>query len=219
MKTVDQIVSIIGDSYLEPIADLTERLISRGSSQNDVKVSAVENGYAVSLCILLVAWFESWVTRVRYLNSANAHAAIKQPVEFLYSLYPDLPIYDELVEVFVLRDTLAHNHLWLIKFSWDDVSNMHLRKAQKDAFYGDKKYRKYVDLHKRRTKKLGLNIVPIKVGAADFKVALKFIWKGLEFIRTKDPTHLGIGNGHIKFQSKLIPVRSFVTQVCNSNPS
>lgn len=213
VKSGEEIVSVIGDAYLEPISELTKKLTSLQFSQNEVQASMIENGYSVSLCILIAAWFESWVVRVRYLNSISEHVAIKPPVDFLYALYPDLPIYQELTEVFVLRDSLVHNHLWFIEMSWGGASGMNLRKARKDAFYGDKKYRKYVDSIKRETQKLRLNVVPIKVCTSDFKTVLGTVWRGLEFMRDKDPTHLGIGNVHVNFGGQWIPVRRFVAQI------
>jgi len=214
-KISESYVSIVGDSYLLPIADLSETLFSHASlSQNEVQASSWENGYSASLCILTIAWFESYTMRVRYLNRTSGHTTIKPPVSFLKALYPDLPIFDELVEIFVLRDTLIHNHLWMIQFSWNESVGMKLHEADKDAFSGDKKYAQYVDPVTRKTKKLGLNVVPTKVCNTDFKIVLKMIWRGLLFIQEKDPSHFGIKNGCIKFKNKFLSRQQFIDQIC-----
>ena len=208
-------VSIVGDSYLLPIADLSETLFSHASlSQNEVQASSWENGYSASLCILTIAWFESYTILARYLNWTSGHTTIKQPVSFLKALYPDLPIFDELVEIFVLRDTLIHNHLWMIQFSSDESVGMKLHEADKDAFSGDKKYAQYVDTVTRKTKKLGLNVVPTKVCNTDFKIVLKMIWHGFLFIQEKDPSRFGITNGSIKFKNKFLSRQQYVDQIC-----
>jgi hypothetical protein len=217
--TPEELVSIIGDRYLEPISDLAEKLFSFTQSQNDVQVSPMENGYSVSLCILAIAWFESWTMRVRYLNGTSNHATIRHSVDFLKAIYPDLPDYDGLMEIFVLRDTLVHNHLWLIDFSWDANLGMKLHKAQKDAFSGDKKYEQYVNIPARRTKKLQLNIVPIKVGRGDVKTVLTMAWDSLSFIKMKDPEHIGVANQYIHFQKRFMSMPEFITCISSIKPT
>lgn len=133
--TIEEYVSIVGSSYLFPITIISESLFHDiPFSQNEVQASSVENGYSTSLCILVTAWFESYTMRVRYLNNTSTHVSEKHCVRFLKELYPDFPFYDELMEVFVLRDTLIHNHLWMINFSWDKTAGMKLREAKIDAF-------------------------------------------------------------------------------------
>jgi len=215
-QTTEGYVSIVGDSYLIPISDLSEKLFSHASLfQNEVQASPLENGYSVSLCILTIAWFESYIMRVRYLNRASQQANIKKPpIPFLKALYPDLPFYDKLMEIFVLRDTLVHNHLWMIQLSWDEKAGMKLHGAEKAAFCGDKKYEKYVDFKTRKTKKLGLNVVPTRVCNTDYKVVLRTVWKGLLFIQEKDPGHFGITNLHIKVNGQLISMQKYIDQIC-----
>ena len=210
----ESIVSIVADAYLFPIADLSSKLFSDLTlSQNDVQASQLENGYASSLCILTAVWFESYAMRVRYLNSQSPHGSIKEPVSFIKALYPDFPLYDEMMEVFVLRDTLAHNHLWMIEFEWDDTGDMKLNSAVKDAFSGDKKYRHYVDSNTRRTKTLKLNVVPTRVCNSDFKIVLKTVFDALWFVRTKDPAHIGFGNAHPLFKGQFVSLSQFVDQI------
>lgn len=208
----EKIVSIIGDSYVDPIVTLSERLFSNKLSQNEVLASQYENGYSISLCILTAVWFESWTMRVRYLNGKSPHATTKHPVEFINKLYSDFPLYDEMMEVFVLRDTLVHNHLWNIEFLWE---GMKLQDAAKDAFSGDNKYLQHVDLSARLTKKLRLNVVPTKVCNLDFKAELKTVVEALLFIKNKDPDHFGFGNSSVRFRGKFISIREFVKEVEN----
>jgi len=210
----ENIVSIAGDAYLFPIAELSTKLFSDLTLlQNDVQASQLENGYSSSLCILTAVWFESYTVRVRYLNSQSQHGSIKEPVPFMKALYPDFPLYDEMMEVFVLRDTLVHNHLWMIEFSWDNTGDMKLDSAVKDAFSGDKKYRHYVDGKTRRTKKLKLNVVPTRVCNTDFKIVLKTVFDALWFVRMKDPAHIGFGNTHPLFKGQFLSLGQFVDQI------
>lgn len=205
-------VSIVGDAYLQPISLVTDRLLSVKSDPNEVQSSMAENGYAVSACILLVAWFESWSMRVRYFNRLTPEAGQKHPVPFLSGLYPDLPAVAELTEVFVLRDTLVHNHLWLIQFAWGDESQMQIRGAQKEAFSGDRKYAQHVDLAKRRTNILGLNIVPTRIATRDVQVVLSTLWSALDFLAQKNP-NFGIGHAHVEFRGDFLTLRQFVQHV------
>jgi hypothetical protein len=69
IESSDQLVTIVGSSYFQPITDLIARLLGRPKpSSNEVQTSSHENGYCASLVLLLVAMLESYVMRVRYIN-------------------------------------------------------------------------------------------------------------------------------------------------------
>jgi hypothetical protein len=64
IESSDQLVTIVGSSYFQPITDLIARLLGRPKpSSNEVQTSSHENGYCASLVLLLVAMLESYVMR------------------------------------------------------------------------------------------------------------------------------------------------------------
>ena len=112
-QAIPDIITVIGTSYCQPIADLISRLLSRERVPTDTASAGhFENGYSVSIAILLVALLESYVARIRYLRAAELSARGKNVPDLLLLLFPGLPNHDALVEVFLLRNVILHNHIW-----------------------------------------------------------------------------------------------------------
>jgi len=199
----DSLVTIVGSSYFEPISVLLEKLnkYDKGSS-NEVQAGYFVNGFASSICLLAVVCLESYVMRVRYINKASQNEVDKVSVPvYLKKLYQDFPFENELFEIHILRDTLAHNHLWEISYSWDDEKDMVLQSVNKSSS-GDKKYKQYVDTKTNVTKNLGLNINPIKVGSTDVNSVLQTVWKVLIFLENKNRNQCYVSRLHVKHKGK-----------------
>ena len=63
---------------------------------------------------------------------------------------------------------------------------MMLHGAVKHPAFGDKKYSARVNPNTRRTKALGLSIVPTRVDRRDAKRVFQTVWKTLLFLESKD---------------------------------
>lgn len=110
IESSNQVVTIVGSSYFQPITDLIARLMgSAKPASSEVKTSSHENGYCASLVLLLIAMLESYVMRVRYINRDRSPIKRISVVDYLLQLYPDYQRRNELIEVFVVRDVIAHN--------------------------------------------------------------------------------------------------------------
>jgi len=201
----DRLVTIVGSSYFEPISVLLEKLEKhdKGTS-NEVQAGYYVNGFAASICILAVVCLESYVMRIRYINKASQDEINKVSVPvYLKTLYQDFPFEDELFEVHILRDTLAHNHLWEVSYSLDDEKDMILHAVNKWSS-GDNKYKRYVDTNTNLTRKLGLNVSPIKVGTADATSVLQTVWKILIFLEGKNRNQCYVSHLHVKHKGELV---------------
>lgn len=197
----DSLVTIVGSSYFEPISVLLEKLekYDKGNS-NQVQSGYYVNGFASAICILAVVCLESYVMRVRYINKATQNEIDKVPVPvYLKKLYQDFPFEDELFEIHILRDALAHNHLWEVSYSWDDERAMIPHSINKRSS-GDNKYREYVDKTTNLTKKLHLNVNPIKIGRVDAISVLQTMWKILIFLEGKNRNQCYVS--HLPFSYK-----------------
>jgi hypothetical protein len=205
IESSDQLVTIVGSSYFQPITDLTARLLGRpkptSNEVNEVQTSSHENGYCASLVLLLVAMLESYVMRVRYINRDRFPIKRISVVDYLLQLYPDYQRRDELIEVFVVRDVIAHNHLWEIDFSWSEESAMTLLRADKESTAGDTKYKKVVD-EQRKTKTLGLNILPTKVDRTDVFKVFDIVWETLMFLEKKKRNQCYVSHIHVRFNGQ-----------------
>lgn len=200
---VNDLVTIIGDSYFEPICTLLERLEGFNEHEkSEVQSGFFVNGFSVSICLLAVACLESYVMRVRYVNKASQKDIDKVPiVKYLPKLYKDFPYIDDLNEIYILRDIIMHNHLWEIGFTWND-NGMELTGANKKSS-GDRKYSTNVDMNKRKTTKLGLTVNPIKVGKSEVFKVLQTMWKILIFLEKKDRNQCYVSSAHYRYKGKM----------------
>jgi hypothetical protein len=200
---INELVTIIGSSYFEPICTLLERLERFNEHEkSEVQSGFFVNGFSVSICLLAVACLESYVMRVRYVTKASQKDIDKTPVaHYLPTLYQDFPYADDLNEIYILRDIIIHNHLWEISFDWND-DGMELINANKKSS-GDKKYSSHVDVNKRKTIQLGLTVNPLKVGKSEVMKVLQTMWKILIFLEKKDINQCYVSAEHFRYKGKM----------------
>ena len=103
----DKLVTVLGSAYFQPIADLVERLIQRKRARpTRVQSTHHESGYAAAGVLLLVAMFESYISRVRFTQPKLVTDATRSAVDVVLSVFPKLRHRKALEEVYVLRDLL-----------------------------------------------------------------------------------------------------------------
>jgi hypothetical protein len=201
----ESLVSILGSSYFQPIADLIARWFSQPRPKsNAVQSGYYEHGYSASVILLLVAMFESYVVRVRYINKGAVPNTVRSAIEILSHVYPSIRNKKALTEVYVLRDAVFHNHLWEIEFSWGDSPAMVMHGATKHPAFGDKKYSARVNPITRRTKALGLSIVPIRINRTDARKVFETIWKTLLFLENKNRNQCYVSHIHVRYRGKTV---------------
>src|SRR2546427_8510924 len=162
-------ISIFAVSLVQPIADLLDRLFSRphpGSSI--VQTGSRENGYSVSICLLLAVFLESFVKRAIYLSEDSLKPSEKKDaLKFLRKRYPSCALLPAITEIFVLRDIIAHNHLWKMEYSTHSQSRRDLLSKELDSSSGDRKFKDCVDLQTGTTKVLVLKLIPTKIDRSE----------------------------------------------------
>jgi len=204
-RTKETQVSILGSSYFQPIADLIDRLTARSRPKsNAVRSSNFEHGYAASIVLLLVAMFESYIVRVRYIQRAQMPSNLRSALDVLLFFYPRLRHRKALTDIYVLRDAIFHNHLWEIEYSWGGSPAMVLHGAARDPAFGDKKYSVRVNPSTRRTRALGLSVVPTRVDHRDARRVFETVWKTLLFLESKNRNQCYVSHLHVRFRSKTV---------------
>lgn len=207
----DRIVTIIGSWYFEPIAQLYAEMENSCSDHaTAIRANARENGYAASICLLTVACLESYAMRAWYLHNPDARdASGQQVVKFLPALYDDFPYSEELKELYVLRDSLMHNHIWEIEYDAPQNGAATIQSIDKKST-GDVKYKNAVDPELRKTKRLHLNVNPIRVGRWDATRAIVAVWSILEFLEGKDHNQCGVSHLHVKYKGDSHALASLI---------
>ncbi|MCH2160098.1 MAG: hypothetical protein MK096_15115 [Oleiphilaceae bacterium] len=199
----DQVVSIIGSSYFQPIADLIEKLIQHDDGREaDIMAGHYQNGYATSVCLLSVVLLESYVMRCRYIHKASEEELKTPVIKFIKSKYSDYPYEEETVEVFVVRDLIAHNHLLETAYTLTDKG---MKKNGVIRFSsGDGKFKVSVDLRKEKTKVLQLNTVPTKIGLRDVEKILGTVWENLIYLESKDRDQCYVSHLTVRYRGERI---------------
>lgn len=204
LSAVPDIITIIGTSYFQPIADLIERMLARPPAADNTTGSGhFENGYAAATTILLVATLESFVSRVRFLRNADVVNGKDVPDQLLH-FFPDLPNHTELAEVFLLRNIIVHNHVWHLDISAVEEHGVPTIASPKDLRFQTKKtYDAIVDLGTRMTVLLGLSVSPTSVDRYDVGAVFRVIWTTLKFMNRKNFSHTPLAGQTVHFGSQL----------------
>jgi hypothetical protein len=199
-------VSAVFFSLLQPIADLCDRMLARGSGQpNEVQTAPAENGYAISIIALTAFVLEGSCGRGRYISGQEQCSA----VDTLRNL-GNSDLAGRVEEIFVVRDAIAHAHLWSAKIS----SDLQFRESPVLLpGYGDRKFERLVDPDSRKTRQLKLDIFPNRIHRATAIVALKEAAKALEFLESKDRNFVYLQPRHVRSGDKFIPFYKWVREL------
>jgi len=145
-------ITILGTSFLEPILLLWKKLNeSNFTGYSEIRKSMNENGYSCSIISLCIFCMESFITRMRYIDSDNLSArGIASFTYFKDKYSSEEEFIKKVTEVFVLRDLIAHNHLWEINYGLDDkYREININKS--NMSWNDSKFNRSVDLIKEKT--------------------------------------------------------------------
>lgn len=203
-------VSVIGVSYLFPITALLEELDAlKTKNPNEVQASTFENGYSAAIIVLTVLLLESAISRTQYVNGETPP---RKPLDFVGVTYPDSGFSNKLEELFVLRDVIAHNHLWEAKFYWDENLKMRLVSANIVKGYGDKKFSKVMNPNSRTTRLLNLNLFPTRICYTDTLIVLKNAVDFLLFLENQDRNYIYLSPQYVMYKGHLRPFIKIVSE-------
>lgn len=198
-KANNKIISVIGTAFLYPISDLLDNLLKRSNGEiNELQASEIENGYSASVILLLIAFFESNFMREYYFS--NIEKKNKNVDTYIKTKYPDFPYLTEIRECYVLRDSIMHNHIWVMEHTYVKYK---ISTSKKSDFSGNTNYNNYVDLKNRVTKKLKLNVNPILINRKDVKIVLKTIWESLEYVSKQNKSEIILSYTPVVFDRRI----------------
>jgi hypothetical protein len=201
-------VSVLFVNLLQPIFDLFQLLEqSDPKGPNEVQAGMLENGYAVCVIVLSALVVESALNRTRYVRNERQR---ESAVDTLKRLGAD-DLADDIEEVFVLRDIIAHNHIWTAAMRWDDSSGMALDSAEKLPAYGDQKFNRVVDLKTRATRRLHLDAFPNRIHRATAIAVLKKTIEVLKVLEELDRSYVYLSQPwHVTKGKQLVPFYEWV---------
>ncbi|MDO9319855.1 MAG: hypothetical protein Q7V56_16900 [Gammaproteobacteria bacterium] len=180
-----------------------DKLLSRPISKpGPAGVGMHENGYSAALVVLLIAVLESYTSRVRIMRKSEISGDTNTPA-LLSKLFPALPTKDELVEVCLVRNVVAHNHVWHL-----DVSDFHnagaptIANPRELGFKPNQNYDVVVDVATRTTRLLRLNISPTSVDRTDVWKVFDVTWRTLKYMNAQNFSDTPLGGSTVAFRGK-----------------
>ena len=199
MPTPEMNISVLASKFQQPITDLVLKLIARPYAKSDrVGANFYECGYAASAIILVVAMLESMIQRDRYFLKIDcptskptdiAHQYLKTNLKYRRSA--------RIQELFELRNSLAHNHLWEVEYTWPNNGG----RQHKKSTLVPKAHRlsaiPKATARVPRTKIVGFNILPSRVDRTDLTKALAVAIDLLEFLGEKGRNPINIARSTI----------------------
>jgi hypothetical protein len=209
-------ITVVGRAYFQPISDLIENLTRKEAPElYAAGTSDRENGYAASICILLVAVLESYTARLRFLRNTEFEAGGRSTPDLLQAYFTDLSTKEDLMEVFLLRNLLLHNHIWHL-----DVSDVErhgaptLSTPKQLGIQTNKHYEDVVDVATRRTQKLGLNASPTAVDRGDAQKVFRVIWNTLSFMNSKSFADTPLSGRQVRYAGKFRQFEELIDELC-----
>lgn len=210
----ETLVTVVGSAYFQPIADLIERLLRRKPHRpNRVKSGHDEHGYSAAIVLLLVAMFESYMSRVRFIQPSKVTEPVRSALDVVLAVFPRLKHRLALEEVYVLRDLLMHSHLWEIEYEWGGPVPMIFKQATLHPGYGDKKFRARVDMSTYRTKAIGLSVFPSRVDRRDLLKVFETLWKTLLRFEKQNFNQVSVSHSHVRFKGQKILFGSLINEI------
>ena len=201
------LITIIGSAFYQPIADLIGKLAARKPNPPDgPNIGHYENGYCASIVILLVLAFESYISRMSYLHHRKTGENRTKKLQthlYIQQLDPEFPLLEDLQDVYVVRDSLAHGHLWSVDYViWHDYTEV--TKREPFEGFGDEKMRKRVDLDTGKTKHLGCNVLPTSIGVRDAATVFRVLAMSLDRLVKVGLIEQAAVRGHARYDNKTV---------------
>jgi uncharacterized protein YutE (UPF0331/DUF86 family) len=207
-----KIITCLGISSFYPIVDLYNKLDKTNfmGSSSKIKKSMTESGYSCAIILQVAMIIESLTGRVRYLCRTKYRNKKKIKIlDFLEKYFiKEKQLIDEVREIFILRDAIVHNHLWTISWENDEDFNEVKTYHRLLKIYGDDKFNDNIDRKTRTTKKLKLNVVPIKIGKEDVKTVFGVLKEFCDLVDKKHGT--SIKNFYTKWDNQTISLIDFL---------
>lgn len=214
----EQIISVIGRQFYQPIADLISKLVARPYQKPDrVGSNYHEGGYAAAVILLLAASVESLVQRDRYFYRTTNPA--EKPSNSVAEYSKAILKYRRhryLEEVFEVRNSIAHNHLWEIEFATPSSGGRQHKSSQ--IVSGTHRLSEVPPPTTRipRTQRLRLNLQPSHLDRTDVVKALAACLHFLVHLSRRGQRPIALTSEIVAFKGKRLPFSSLLSEIENA---
>jgi hypothetical protein len=146
---------------------------------------------------------ESFIVRLAYLRGGTTAGGTQlKALAFFEKQYPKYHSLQKLREAFVLRDLLAHNHLWEIESKTNSSGEEVITRALLHPCFGDPKLKASLNLATRRTRSLRLHAIPTQVGREDAVKIHETVYQALKWMEDDDINICQASNLRVHFRGR-----------------
>ena len=164
---MDTYKSIIYPNFQQPITTIVYNLVRAKRPSTDWKTNEVDLDWILSGILLTVTMFECalrW-TSVHKVVSKNDSWYL---YEELRQKHPELP---DVREIFVLRNSIAHGHVWDLPTPEGFLARLKARMER--GRDNDAHWKACVDRKTQLTRVSGMHVVPSLMTRGDFRLVLE----------------------------------------------
>jgi hypothetical protein len=199
-------ISVIGPQLYQPIADLIGKLLARPYQEPDrISSNYFEGGYAAGIILLLAAAVESLVQRDRYfytrtVPTARPSAKVSEYMKLIHGYRRHAHLH----ELFEVRNAVAHNHLWEIRYATPAAGG---RRHKGSSLVPNSHRLSPPPVAGARvpcTKRLRINLQPTRLDRTDVAKALAASLHLLKFLSAKGYEHVRLTAHRVSLRGKLI---------------
>lgn len=214
----EQIISVIGTRFYQPIADLISKIIARPYQKPDhVGSDYYEGGYTASVILLLAASVESLIQRDRYFyRIANPASKVSNVVGEYSKAILRYRRHRYLEELFEVRNSIAHNHIWEIEFASPPAGGRQHKRSQ--VVSGTHRLSAVPPPTTRipRTQRLRLNLQPGRLDRTDVAKALSTCLHFLTHLSKRGQRPISLTTETVVLKGKRLPFSSLLSEVENA---
>ena len=184
----DKIISVVAPHLQQPVSDFVAKLIARGYRPGDrISANFYENGYSAAAILLLAAMIESMLQRDRYfLQQAKPSLEVSGDSSKYLKETLRYRRHSHVRELFDLRNALAHNHMWEVKYTLPGVGGRAHRLSKLVPGSHQLKAPPSPNARIPRTPAVRFNLLPSRVDRTDLVKALDVCNHALAHLRRKE---------------------------------
>lgn len=202
-------VSVLGVNLVEPILKLIDILEGTPFTEpNEVHSTPQENGHSCGIITLNVMLLESAINRTKFIRHEHFD---RDQVKYFAKLTSDVEQANDIDEVIAIRDAIIHNHLWISDVYWDENYQLRFRTAPNLVEgFGNARLRRVMDVKTRQSKRLKLNLYPLRIWRADAYTSLRVVATALNALESIDRNYFCITNQYFTFRGNSHTLKQVV---------
>lgn len=200
----DEWLSVMASEWILALEPHLEALVTlREPSVRGGLPSPIERAHTMAAITMLVFVMESLSERLRATGSTS---------DGVPAVLVDEELRQEATELIVVRNVVAHNHVWRVAVTAsDDFSTVEIVGEEQMRGHATALYRAAVDAGASRTRRLNLPVMPMRLSRNDAQVALVAAVRIYDQLAALDSENMrSVADSPVRIADRIIPLRGVI---------